>query len=97
MFRFQTRTKEREEVDVLEDLKDPFQLIVWNDDVNSFDWVIDTLMDVCSHAREQAEQCAWFIHHTGKYAVKHGSYEDLRKMCDEIVDRGIGATVEETS
>ena len=90
-----TRTKEQVETDVLEDIQDPFRLIVWNDDVNTFDWVIETLMEVCGHNREQAEQCAWLIHHTGKYAVKHGDYDTLRKMCDEITDREIGATVEE--
>jgi ATP-dependent Clp protease adaptor protein ClpS len=92
-----TRTKEQEDIDVLEDVQDPFCLIVWNDDVNTFDWVIDTLMEICGHSREQAEQCAWLIHHTGKYAVKHGSYDTLRKMCDAITEREIGATVEEVS
>jgi len=92
-----TRTKEQVETDVLEDIQDPFRLIVWNDDVNTFDWVIETLMEVCGHNREQAEQCAWLIHHTGKYAVKHGDYDTLRKMCDEITDREIGATVEEAA
>lgn len=92
-----TRTKEHVETDVLEDIQDPFRLIVWNDDVNTFDWVIDTLVEVCGHNREQAEQCAWLIHHTGKYAVKHGDYDSLRKMCDEITDREIGATVEEAT
>jgi len=95
MYFTQTQTKEKQDIDVLEDIQDPFRLIVWNDDVNTFDWVIDTLMEICGHNREQAEQCAWLIHHTGKYAVKHGDYDTLRKMCDEITDREIGATVEE--
>jgi ATP-dependent Clp protease adaptor protein ClpS len=86
--------QEQPEVDVLEEVSDPFCLIVWNDEVNTFEWVIETLVDVCGHTTEQAEQCAWLIHHTGKYAVKHGSYDFLRPMCDEITDRGIGATVE---
>ena len=97
MFFSQTQTKEQEDVEVLEDIQDPYRLIVWNDEVNTFDWVIETLMEVCGHNREQAEQCAWLIHHTGKYAVKHGSYDTLRKMCDEITDRKIGATVEEAT
>lgn len=75
---------------------DPFQLIVWNDDVNTFEWVIETLVDVCGHTHEQAEQCAYIIHYNGKYAVKGGSYEDLRPKCDAILDRGINATVEVT-
>jgi ATP-dependent Clp protease adaptor protein ClpS len=69
-------------------------LIVWNDEVNTFEWVIETLMDVCGHSGEQAEQCAMLIHTQGKYAVKNGSYDDLKPMCDEITDRGIGATIE---
>jgi ATP-dependent Clp protease adaptor protein ClpS len=80
--------------DVLTDTSDPFHLIVWNDDVNTFDWVIESLMEVCDHSYEQAEQCAYIIHYKGKYAVKHGTYEKLKPMCDAITDRGIGATLE---
>jgi ATP-dependent Clp protease adaptor protein ClpS len=69
-------------------------LIVWNDEVNTFEWVIETLMEVCSHTYEQAEQCAYIIHFRGKYAVKHGSYEDLKPQCDAIIERGINATIE---
>jgi ATP-dependent Clp protease adaptor protein ClpS len=80
--------------DVLVDTTDPFHLIVWNDEVNTFDWVIESLMEVCDHSYEQAEQCAYIIHYKGKYAVKHGSYENLKPMCDAITERGIGATLE---
>ena len=80
--------------DVLEDIDHSWSLIVWNDDVNTFEWVIETLVEVCNHSAEQAEQCAMIIHTQGKYAVKHGSYEELKPMCDAITDRGIGATVE---
>jgi ATP-dependent Clp protease adaptor protein ClpS len=72
----------------------PFHLIVWNDDVNTFEWVIETLMEVCKHTFEQAEQCAIYIHFKGKYAVKQGTYEELEPMCTAITDRGISATVE---
>ncbi len=75
----------------------PYNLIVWNDDVNTFEWVIETLMKVCGHTHEQAEQCAYIIHFSGKYAVKNGDYEDLRPMCDAILDRGISATIEVTA
>jgi ATP-dependent Clp protease adaptor protein ClpS len=70
-------------------------LIVWNDEVNTFDWVIETLIEICDHTAEQAEQCATFIHFKGKYVVKHGDYDTLKPMCDAITERGIGATVEE--
>ncbi len=85
------------EVDVLTDTGTPYQLIVWNDEVNTFDWVIETLIAVCGHSPEQAEQCAMLIHTKGKYAVKNGEYDELKAMCDAITERGIGATVEITA
>jgi ATP-dependent Clp protease adaptor protein ClpS len=83
--------------EVLTQTISPFQIIIWNDDVNTFEWVIETLIDICGHTHEQAEQCAYIIHHRGKYAVKNGSYDDLRPMCDAILDRGISATLEVTA
>ena len=88
------KTVELEDVDVLTETEDPFSLIVWNDEVNTFEWVIETLMEVCGHSQEQAEQCAMLIHTKGKYAVKRGSYNELKPQCDAITDRGIGATIE---
>ena len=88
------RTNEWEEADLLTEIEDPCNLIVWNDEVNTFEWVIETLIEVCGHSQEQAEQCSYIIHSHGKYAVKKGSYEKLKPMCDAITDRGIGATVE---
>ncbi len=70
------------------------KIIVWNDDVNTFEWVIDSLMDVCNHTPEQAEQCALIIHHAGKYAVKQGDFEALRPQAEALIDRGINATIE---
>jgi|SRR5881227_371290 ATP-dependent Clp protease adaptor protein ClpS len=92
-----TKHKEAEDIDVLEAVEEPFHLIVWNDDVNTFEWVIETLMEICNHSYEQAEQCAYIIHFKGKYAVKQGSYEELKPMCDAITERGIGATLETVS
>jgi ATP-dependent Clp protease adaptor protein ClpS len=82
------------EIDVLTSTDNPCNLVVWNDEVNTFEWVIETLIDICHHKYEQAEQCAYIIHFQGKYAVKQGSYDELKPMCDAITDRGIGATVE---
>jgi ATP-dependent Clp protease adaptor protein ClpS len=82
------------DIDTLVTTSQPFQLIVWNDEVNTFEWVIETLEEVCGHTREQAEQCAYIIHFKGKYAVKQGEYEDLKPKCDAITERGIGATIE---
>jgi ATP-dependent Clp protease adaptor protein ClpS len=89
-----TSTKQWEETDLLTSVEEPCNLIVWNDEVNTFQWVIDTLMEVCGHSYEQAEQCSYIIHFQGKYAVKKGGYDELKSMCDAITDRGIGATVE---
>jgi ATP-dependent Clp protease adaptor protein ClpS len=83
-----------QEADVLTSLDEPYNLIVWNDEVNTFEWVIETLVEVCGHSTEQAEQCAYIIHYQGKYAVKQGAYDDLKPQCDAITDRGIGATIE---
>ena len=89
-----TRTAEETIVEVLTDLDKSYQIIVWNDEVNTFEWVIETLIEVCAHSTEQAEQCAMIIHTKGKYAVQQGSYEDLKPKVDAITDRGIGATLE---
>ena len=83
-----------EDTDVLTTLDEPYSLIVWNDEVNTFEWVIETLVEVCGHSAEQAEQCAYIIHFQGKYAVKQGSYDELKPQCDAITDRVIGATLE---
>ena len=87
-------TKYQEDTDVLTEVDEYCSLIVWNDEVNTFEWVIETLVDVCGHTIEQAEQCAIIIDSKGKYAVKEGSYEQLKPMCDAITDRGIGATID---
>ncbi len=82
------------DTDILTDEETPYSLVVWNDEVNSFEWVIQTLIEVCNHSTEQAEQCAMIIHTQGQYAVKQGSYDELKPKCDAITERGIGATIE---
>ena len=89
-----SNTKIKEATDTLTLLDEYCTLIVWNDDVNSFDWVIETLVEVCGHTTEQAEQCAIIIDSKGKYAVKEGSYDLLKPMCNAITERGISATIE---
>lgn len=86
--------KEHEEllVDTLD--ADTAKLIVWNDDVNTFDWVIQSLIEVCGHTPEQAEQCTLLIHYKGKCQVKSGAYEDLVPMKDALHDRGISADIQ---
>ena len=87
-------TQQWEDTDVLTTADNSCSLIVWNDEVNSFEWVIETLIEVCGHSEEQAEQCSMIIHTKGKYAVKEGSYDTLKPQCDAITERGIGATIE---
>ena len=88
------KPKEDDDFDILEKEKNENLLVLYNDEVNTFDWVIKTLIDVCGHTQEQAEQCAIIIDSKGKYAVKEGTYEILKPMCDAITERGIGATIE---
>lgn len=86
-----------QETELLTAIEETCSLIVWNDEVNTFEWVIETLVEVCGHSYEQAEQCSYIIHCNGKYAVKQDSYEKLKPLCDAITDRGISATVEVTA
>lgn len=87
-------TQSSGQTDLLTSLDDFCTLIVWNDDVNTFEWVIETLIQICGHTQEQAEQCAIIIDSKGKYAVKEGSYDLLKPQCDAITERGINATIE---
>lgn len=93
-YSYQHQREEDTDTGLAEENEFPWQLIVWNDDVNTFDWVITALMEICHHSAEQAEQCALFIHFKGKYAVKQGTYEKLHPMCEALHDRGISATIE---
>ena len=86
------KTQEKVETDVLE--VELHNLIVWNDDVNTFDWVIESLVAICEHGPTQAEQCALIIHHKGKCGVKKGSFDELRPRAEALIDRGIQATID---
>jgi ATP-dependent Clp protease adaptor protein ClpS len=69
-------------------------LILYNDDYNTFDWVIESLMKVCNHDPLQAEQCSLIVHYRGKCAVKDGSYDRLKPMKEALTDRGLNAVIE---
>ncbi len=88
-------TKERvlEEVLVEEALGLNNEIVLFNDDVNTFDHVIDTLIAVCSHTSEQAEQCAILVHYKGKCTVKTGSYEELEPQCSALLHAGLSAEI----
>lgn len=75
------------------DVADVKDLVVFNDDFNTFEHVIETLIRVCKHTPEQAEQCTWLIHYKGKCAVKSGAYEELNPMREAICEVGIDAKI----
>lgn len=92
--RTETEIAFQEDVLLLEEVIDLKNLVVYNDDFNTFEHVIQTLIEVCKHAPEQAEQCTYLIHYKGKCTVKVGTYEELEAMCSAIHDRGISANIE---
>ena len=69
-------------------------IVVYNDDVNSFDWVIQSLVEVCEHEPNQAEQCAMLVHYKGKCDVKSGGFDELMPKCLALLDRQISAKIE---
>lgn len=81
------------EVDVLTEEEEKKVLILHNDDHNTFDFVIVSLMEVCEHTIEQAEQCTWLVHYKGKCDVKSGTFEYLEPMCTALLDRGLSAEI----
>lgn len=89
--------KSEEDILVEELIKDTKQnkIVIFNDEVNSFEHVILCLITYCKHTLEQAEQCAWIIHSKGKYSVKTGSFEKLLPVCEALVENGLNAKIEE--
>ena len=75
-------------------LKPNNALIMYNDEVNTFDHVIRCLIAYCNHSNIQAEQCALIIHHSGKSDVKHGSYEELKPVCEALLEQGLSVKIE---
>lgn len=88
-----TIEKIQEELDVLIQETKKHEIILHNDDVNTFDHVIDSLVDVCEHTLEQAEQCAVLVHYKGKCGVKTGEYKDLESRCSKLLQLGLSAEI----
>ncbi len=82
-----------EDVEVLELEDEGHTLVVHNDDVNTFDFVIDSLMEICQHSPEQAEQCTWLIHYKGKCDVKSGSMDELMPRHQKLLSRGLTSEI----
>ncbi len=88
-----TREKTSEQSDIQVDEVKQNEIVLYNDDVNTFDHVIDTLIAVCQHTPEQAEQCSIIVHHNGKCTVKTGDLKDLKLRCSKLLQAGLSAEI----
>ena len=80
-------------IDKISEDGNEFSLVLFNDDFNTFEFVIATLIDVCDHNEKQAYQCALITHHKGKCEVKKGLEEDLKNCCSELIEKGLSAEI----
>tara|TARA_Y100000385_G_scaffold269327_1_gene307255 strand:+ start:391 stop:666 length:276 start_codon:yes stop_codon:yes gene_type:complete len=83
----------QEVLETLELLSSQKSILLYNDEVNTFDHVIDSLCKYCDHDVVQAEQCAWIVHNNGKCLVKKGSYEELKPICNALKENGLSAQI----
>lgn len=88
-----TKEKVSEEILLEEETANQNEIVLFNDEVNTFDHVIHTLIDVCSHTPEQAEQCSLIVHYNGKCTVKSGDYKDLKPQCSGLLKAGLSAEI----
>lgn len=88
-----TKEKIQEDIAVAEKESVEHQIVLFNDDVNTFDHVINTLVRVCKHTPEQAEQCSILVHYKGKCTVKTGSFEDLKPQCTSLLQADLSAEI----
>ena len=88
-----TIEKTQVETDVLESVGVNNEIVLFNDDVNTFDHVIDTLIRVCNHDELQAEQCALLVHYKGKCTVKTGVFDELKPQCSQLLEAGLSAEI----
>lgn len=88
-----TIEKIQEDVLVEEQVGINNEIVLFNDDVNTFDHVIETLIRVCKHTSEQAEQCAILVHYKGKCTVKTGVFDELKPQCTQLLEAGLSAEI----
>jgi len=88
-----TKEKIKEEVSVLEKEKNLNEIVLYSDDVNTFDHVINTLIFACEHTPEQAEQCSIIVHYKGQRTVKTGEFDDLKPRCTMLLEAGLSAEI----
>ncbi len=86
---------EDEVIEILLKEENTKALLLYNDDVNTFDFVTESLIKVCRHDPVQAEQCTYLVHYTGKCVVKNGTYKELKPLCQGLLDRGLSAVIED--
>lgn len=88
-------TKEKYDEDLLlaEDTVKQQEIVLFNDEVNTFEYVIETLIEVCDHSPVQAEQCSLIVHYNGKCTVKTGEYNDLKPRCSKLLQAGLSAEI----
>ena len=88
-----TKEKVREKIELNESVSFDNEIVMYNDDVNTFDHVIETLIRVCSHTPEQAEQCSLIVHYKGKCTVKTGPVKELTPQCLQLLEAGLSAEI----
>ena len=88
-----TKKKIQEDIKTLDKRTNLNEIVLFNDEVNTFDFVIDSLIEVCDHTLEQAEQCTLLVHYKGKCIVKTGEYKDLKPRCSQLLTRGLSAEI----
>jgi len=85
--------KKQENLEVLEQKERLYEIVLFNDDVHSFDFVIEMLIKVCEHSSVQAEQCSIIVHNNGKCTVKTGTFRELRPRCSKLLEAGLSAEI----
>ncbi|MBD3637211.1 MAG: ATP-dependent Clp protease adaptor ClpS [Crocinitomicaceae bacterium] len=88
-----TETQIEEKIEVKSEVEKNRCLVLYNDDVHTFDYVIDSLVKICKHELMQAEQCTWIVHYNGKCAVKEGDFRQLRPMRRALNEKGLTAKI----
>ena len=88
-----TKEQIKEDTDVAEIRVNEHQIVLFNDDVNTFDHVVETLIRVCGHTLEQAEQCSIIVHYKGKCTVRTGSYEELKPRCTQLLQADLSSEI----
>jgi ATP-dependent Clp protease adaptor protein ClpS len=88
-----TIEKTLEQLLLQEEVETQNEIVLYNDDVNTFDHVIQTLIYACEHTAEQAEQCSILVHYKGKCTVKTGDYDDLKPRCSMLLEAGLSAEI----